>query len=1562
MTSINNIPYMKAPKVIVAHRLPGRLRFIVPGLQGSRPLASGIVRMLSTIAGVYQAEANPLTGRALVFFNPRQVNEGALRQGIFQVIAGHRSSTRPCFKEQEKPKNLRTDQGKGLQEPEDLPISKQLFNVALGGGVLAYLGLKHLLVGRTPLARHPHIFNLAAITAIVGGYPVLRSGLQELARGRINYDLVMGTLALGTILVRESIPGLLVIWLTNFAALLQSLALKGYLNALPARPEGRPLQREDTETPEWSEAAREYGRKAVLPVLGLASLSGLAGGPGGFQRALAMLLAANPSPAGLAAPTAATAIMARAGKNGILYRDVRTLEAVSNVDTVVLKGIEALREVSFKLGDILPMPGISKTRLLNAASLACNISDDPYGQMLQRALSNRRQRFDLSEYEQDKTLQVLAGDEKTLGAAGVDVKWGFYKARRLRHLKQIPVFVSLNGRLAGLIGIKQNNPGDLLGLVNDLRAVGICKIIATVEQDSIDSFRSANAIEVWANLPDEEVAERIRGLKARGHKVAVALGNTCDGPVLKEAHVCICEGARLNHNQVDIIIPNYLALPEIFRMALRGEQRSRQNITLVQAANAVGLALGASGRLPAMAAKVYNNLISLAVGANSFRLLSDKSRKTKVPAREIRTVELETAATLEYAVNLPENRRMDALKQVRYVNWHNLGASEALQKLKSDLQKGLKSLDAQQRLIVFGPNKMVEEKPQGFAARLWGQMKDFLVKTLMASAVICVLLGELGDALAIIAILALNAVLGAMQEQKAEGALRELGKLTAPTARVKRSGKVERIPAADLVPGDIVLLEQGDGVPADIRILEANYLEIDESALTGESSPVLKSSGPLTGCVPLLDCENLAFMGANVTRGRGAGLVIATGMSTEIGKIAGMIQSQEREPTPLQNRMADVGNAVLKYCLAASALVALAGILRGGSPFRMLLTGVSLAVAAIPEGLPAVVTIALASGVKRMAQKNAVVRNLPAVETLGSATLICTDKTGTLTQNRQLVHSVYTGSGWWQAPPGAHPLEPLAGEGDPRDLTALLTAGVLCNDANLKWAHHRQLKGNRPQWQVEGDPTEGALLLAALGENLNYNDMRQRWQRVRELPFDAGRLRMTVVCRDNDLSHAVFVKGAPEVVLELCSQVRVNGQDIALAPSMRRKILEANERLTGEAMRVLAIACRTVDEQEMDSPEQSLVFLGLTGMFDPPRPQVRQAIAACHRAGIKVVMITGDHPTTALAVAKKVGISGNDSVLTGKDIDRLDELELAAAVKEARVFARVLPVHKLRLVKAFRRHGEILAMIGDGINDAPAVKEGDIGIAMGRSGADVTKQAADIVLADDNFATLLAATEQGRSIYSNIRRSARYLLSTNLGLVMLVFTSVLFGLPLPLLPIQLLFLNVLGDGLPALALGVAPPAKDIMEQPPQPANRNFFDDGLGNQILSRGLATGLIGLRTYRQALSQGDPGRARTVAMAAFAASKLLFALECGERKEGRHNRYLIGSVALSLALLAGAVYLPPGRRVFRTSPLDLRDVFTVLGASCLTYMAEKMIALLLKGEGPKKLDKGPGTTTGKS
>lgn len=1482
------------------------------------------------LTGIYQAQANPQTGRVLIFYNERILKLNEII-GVLQKIP------------RVSPHN--GTQSQRPQEPEDLPIRRQMLNVALGGGVLAYLVLKHWLVGRTPLAKHPHIFNLAASTTIISGYPVFRSGLQGLTRGRINYDLLLSGLALGTTLARESVPGLMVMFLTNFATLAQSLVLKRYLETLPSFPtkEVQGLsKRKLSDTQGWRKTGEEYARKSVLPVLGLASLTGLTGGAAGWQRTLAMLLAANPSPVGLAAPTAAAASMAVAGKKGILYRDAGTLEKITKVDTVFLDGIDSFNDPGYELGDILPVSGVSKAKLLSLLAQA-NGCPEAFKSAIRQAATKRG--YSLGDLRTSKADDIIVGDEKILSSAGVAIQGEIFKVRRLQHLQQLPIYVAEHGKIVGLVGLKQWQPPDFRLIINGLRVLGIKNIGLMLPEENSAMRQVCQELGIMPLETGLKVAEKsrmLRELKEQGRKIALVVGRQGETAVLKEAEVTIgiLTGQAKDISPVDVLVPQTVLLPEVFSIAMWGEQRARQNVALVQVANTLGLALASTGRLGPFAAKVYGDLSALAVGGNSFRLFASSSKAGRKNTT-LTGYQKEIAAAMEDTV-CPTH--LLGLSQCN--GWHSMPVLEALHKLGSNLANGLNSTEVQRRIGHFGFNEMAEEKPKSLLARIWDQLKDFLVKTLMASAVVCAILGEFGDALAIVAILAVNALLGAMQEQRAEGALQALGKMTAPTAKVRRNGQVERIAAANLVPGDIVLLEQGDGIPADLRILEAHGLEIEEAALTGESYPVAKSASSLSDCTPLLDCENLAFMGTNVTRGRAIGLVTATGMSTEIGKIAAMLNTQKTEPTPLQNRMADVGGVILKYCLAVSGMVVLAGILRGGSLFKMFLIGVSLAVAAIPEGLPAVVTIALASGVRRMAKENAVVRHLPAVETLGSATLICTDKTGTLTQNRQQVQKAFTASGWWQAEGLQDSLQPEAPNACSEELDLLLTTGILCNDANLRWSSEKSAKG-KPCWQVDGDPTEGALLLAGLRKELNYKDLREKWQRINELPFDATRLRMTVVCKQANQGQMAFVKGAPEVILSLCSNLQQGAKVISLDDEKRKVFLQANEKMTGEAMRVLALAYKPLENPEQEGPEESLILLGLVGMVDPPRSEVKEAIATCHKAGIKVVMITGDHPHTALAIAQSVGISNKAAVLTGRQLDQLSDLELAAAVKEVRVFARILPAQKLRLVQVFRGQGEILAMVGDGINDAPAVKEADIGVAMGQTGTDVTKQAADIILTDDNFATLVSAVQQGRGIYNNIRRSVRYLLATNVGLVLLVFAAVVFGKAMPLLPIQLLFLNVLGDGLPALALGVEPTSKKVMHQPPRPVEQNFFADGLSTQIISRGLATGLVGLETYRRVLQQGDLGRARTVALASFITSKLLFALECSEtEKQGQStsNRYLLGSVVLSSLLLAGAIYLPWGRRIFKTSSLGLGDISIVLGASSLTYLVEKFLTVILQ------------------
>lgn len=1536
----------------VAHSLPGRVRLIVPGLAGNRKMAGLIIKKLTRVKGVHLVKANPLTGRLLVYFNKRLVDVSGL---VSALCEKDRPDPAPAVWGV-KPGRMPPVDKKGLQEPEDLPVGRQIFNVALGGGVLVYMGVKHILYGRTPLARHPHIFNLAAAATIISGYPVFKSGLEGLARGRVNYDLVLGALALGTTLVRESIPGLLVIWLANLTALGQSLVLKSYRSYLPQLPEleGQPVPRpEDESITPWDAAGQRYGRQAVLPILGMASLSGLTGGAGGFQRALSMLLAANPSPAGLAAPTAVTAAMARAGKNGILFRNSRTVEIVSKVDTVVFHGPGAFPDDSYHIGEVLPMPGVNKADLLRLAAQAGNLKDSTSGKVLQKALCGQGKRCAVSSSDNSGVSQILAGDESVLKDSGIETAWGVYKARRLQHRGQIPLYIARDGKLAGLIGIRRGNAGDAIGLADGLRALGINRLFLTLEGECGPLSQVAGAMGMKAvrvdNLP-EGTPGFLRKLKRQGHRVALVVGDGGDSGLYKEAAAVICAFPVKTCSAADVVIPHLFLLPEVFLLALQGEMRSRQNLALVQAANALGLVLAATGRLPPMLAKVYNNLISVAVGFNSLRTLPGR-RPDRAARGGMKMAVEEIAAALELPPGNSFSFKHGETIKPTLCRWHALTVRDALRRQRSSLEKGLQYNEAIRRLCMYGPNKIEEERPRGLWGRLREQLKDVLAKTLLASTVVCALLGEYVDALAIVSILAVNAVLGALQEQKAEGALQALGKMTAPAARVIRSGKVGRVPAATLVPGDIVLLEQGDGVPADLRLLEANAMQIEESALTGEPYPVLKNNSEIIGCIPLLDCRNLAFMGTNVIHGRGVGLVTATGMSTEIGKIAGLMRFHRPRPTPLQGRMAEAGRVVLKCCLAASALVAMVGVLRGGSLFGMFLTGVSLAVAAIPEGLPAVITIALASGVRRMARENALVRNLPAVETLGGATLICTDKTGTLTLNRHMVQAAYTGSGWWRSGIAGGPVKQEEEACANEDIASLLTAGILCSNASLKMKRARgPIKDRRVVWKVEGDPTEGALLLAGLERGLDYKKVRPNWPRVMEYPFDTERMMMTVVCGNDAMGYTAFTKGAPEVILGMCEKFQQKGEIVPLNFEARSKVLEANRLMAGEAMRVLAVACRSVSEDEppMVGHEGGghagpMVFLGLVGMIDPPRAEVPRAIGTCTRAGIKVVMITGDHPCTAAAVAGKAGIPESRSIMTGRDIEALNDQELAAAIREVRVFARVLPAQKMRLVKAFQNQGEVVAVIGDGVNDAPAVKAGDIGVVMGISGSDVTRQAGDIILADDNFASLVAAVEQGRGIHCNIRRSVRYLLSTNAGLVLQVLAAVILGLPMPMLPVQLLFLNVLGDGLPALALGVEPPAAGLMVRPPGPAGQSLFTGGLGGQILSRGLATGIVGLETYRRSLRYGGLEKARTIAMSSFAAGKLLFALECGDRKGERYSRNLIGSVALSSSLLAGAVCLPLGRRIFKTVPLGPGGLITVLGASGMTYALEKVFSSFL-------------------
>ncbi len=802
--------------------------------------------------------------------------------------------------------------------------------------------------------------------------------------------------------------------------------------------------------------------------------------------------------------------------------------------------------------------------------------------------------------------------------------------------------------------------------------------------------------------------------------------------------------------------------------------------------------------------------------------------------------------------------------------WHCLEAEETVKALGSDGEKGLKEGEARRRLRRFGENRLVEAKRASPFALFFLQFLDFMVMVLIAAALVSFAFGEWADGTMILIIVVVNGVLGFVQEYKAERSLEALKEMVLAEAHVIRDGIFRKIPAVDLVPGDLVLLESGARVPADIRLLEAFNLEAEESALTGESRPVKKQTAALWEDKPLAERANLCFNGSSIARGRGKGIVVATGMDTEMGRIAALLEEGKREETPLQRRLRALGKWLIAFCLTVCALVTVIGIYFGGNIFQMLLVGVSLAVASIPEGLPAIVTISLALGVRQMAKSRAIVRRLPAVETLGCTTYICSDKTGTLTQNTMVVRHVFA-DGRWQPAEAYRPAK-----ADP----ALLVMAN-CHDVA------QSAQG------LEGDPTEKALLSFALSKG-TPTDLG----RLAEIPFDSGRRRMSVLVNWQGNAWSL-VKGAPDTILGLCGAAATAAGTRPLTEIEKKRLLDAAGSYTDRAFRLLALAYspKAAAEKEM---EKNLVFLAFVALADPIRPDVPAALEQARRAGIRTAMITGDDPRTALAIGRELGIESD--ILTGKEIDALDDKALGRSIATTGIYARVDPGHKLRIVRSLKGQGQIVAMTGDGVNDAPAIKEADIGIAMGLKGTDVTKEAADFILADDNFATIVKAVFHGRGIYDNIRKFIRYLLSCNIGEVLVMFFAVVLGMPLPLVPLQILWVNLVTDGLPALAIAMDKPEAGLMSMAPRSPKEGVFSRGLGFKIGFRGVLIGVTTLFLFLFVLIDSQNlVLARTVAFTGLVMSQLFHVFDCRSERETIFklgffsNRWLIGAVLLS-------------------------------------------------------------------
>ncbi len=889
--------------------------------------------------------------------------------------------------------------------------------------------------------------------------------------------------------------------------------------------------------------------------------------------------------------------------------------------------------------------------------------------------------------------------------------------------------------------------------------------------------------------------------------------------------------------------------------------------------------------------------------------------------------------------------------------WHALAVDRALEVAGVDPEQGLSSEEARRRLGEVGPNELAAARGPSALQQFIGQFNDLIVWILLGAALVSgPFLGEWTDAIAIVIIVLLNGILGFVQEYRAGKALEALRELTAPTAEVLRDGRLHEIPAREIVPGDIVVIEPGDLIPADGRLISSHNLSVDQAVFTGEAAPAGKEAGAAAAAdAPLADRITMVYASTVAVRGRGRALVTATGARTELGRIAQLVQEIEAEETPLQRELDRVGRLLIYGALAIVAIIFALDVARGDPVLQVFLVAVSLAVAAIPEGLPAVVTIALALGVRRMTARNALVRRLRSVETLGSASVICSDKTGTLTQNQMTVRQIVTperaiqvtGEGY--APRGGFAIDgqPIASEA--QDLQAVLRVAALASTADLI----REGEGPDERWTIRGDPTEGSLLTAAAKAGYWEADAEAEYEFAEEFPFDSERKRMSIVYsfRGNGERPAAlatpvapggrlaFVKGALEAVLPLCTQMQEGGQVKTLGPHERREFSDVNTYLGGQALRVLAMAYRPLVADvplSQEAIERDLIFVGMAAMIDPPRGEAREAVRTSQEAGMTVVMITGDQANTAVAIARELGIfHEGDVALTGAELEQIGDERLDEIVNRVRVYARVAPEHKLRIVRAWKYQHQVVAMTGDGVNDAPALKEADIGIAMGVTGTGVTKEASDMILSDDNFATIVAATEEGRTIFDNIRRFIHFMLSCNIGEVLTLFVAGLVGLPLPLIPIQILWINLTTDSLPALALGVEKPEPGVMRRPPRDSQEGIITRPMTAAIGWQGVLIAAVTLGAFSLELfvRGGGVERARVLA---FSTSILAQGVHAFNLRSERYslftigwftNRWLLGALlAIILGNLA-VIYVPFLQPVFATMPLDLADWAIIVG-----------------------------------
>ncbi|NJJ40056.1 HAD-IC family P-type ATPase [Paenibacillus apii] len=1548
--------------------LPGRIRLEFAGLLHSKSTELSLRQALALLPGVTKAEASAITGRILVFYDERQTSGRQLLQQLERLESKYKGSGEDktvIQASREAPVHETADQEACAEaavsaESPELPLKTSVHGgsmpfshaaqgapgtdsapvyprstsppgvplpLAIAMGGLLVLGTKQLFFGKSAWAGSPVPFYMSGAVAAVTGYPFLRRGFNRLTeQGKLNPDLILGTAALGLALVRENL------------VVLGALSILQYVNWKRSR-----IGLDDMDTPPLSPEIRAYSERAGR--LGLAAAAGTWLFTRSPMRAIAVLLAANPRAATIPVKTAwqQAELYSKEAQAGLPNGE--SAAHLAQTGTLLLEDTSLLMQTKIQETECVSHEEDPDKIICLTAGLMKKTAHPWREDVLHKAkLTCRtlRTAFHVAE-EEDGFSGLISNTSYCVGNLSfckrheVAFEQYYLEAKRIESKGCEVLFLAKktggNWIAQGLVYRGQQIDSGRTTLLSRARQQGMqISVLEDTPGIGRDAITRLGLHTDWLSTPIHEAAERIAKLHEQGNRVLLVSESPGEySRYLMEAGV-----PGVAFDQLDQVLGAKQSAQKL-------ENTINQHYQITKKWNVLGALLAAFGVLSAPLANLTNDALSLIFLSRTQKLAQQAFPADTASAAGAHN---EVAAAAEAAV------------------WHGMPWESVTEQLRVNVQRGLTAAQVNDLRSRHGINRLAEKEQTPWIVSYASQFKEFTTLILLGTSVLALFTGGLFDGLAMGAVLLANAAIGTFQERKAERIVESLNQFQPPVSKVIRDGAEQNIDATDLVPGDIVCLEPGDRVPADIRLIRAWNLEVNESALTGESVPVAKQETEAEGDCPLSERSCMLYMGTDISRGKALGVVVQTGMNTEFGHLMSMLKTNEKTATPLQEKVTSISKKFVKWAFIAGSVVFVSGLLRGVPIPELVSTSITLIASAIPEGLPVTITIALSAGIFRMSRKNALVRKLSALETLGHATIICTDKTGTLTKNEMTVKQVAAvGHAWEVSGSGYDPAGGFrginrtdVGSGQPDlaanestsaqpELQRILQIACLCNNSKLI----KEGSG----WSIQGDPTEGALLAMAHKGGVKPEQLTH-WHRGAEVPFDSGTGKMSVVCKDTSSGQAcyIFSKGSVESILRRCSRYQQNGEVHPLTMELRADILKESERLASGALRVLGFAYRALEaeehEQQEDLDEREMIYVGMAGMIDPPKADVRQSIEEALSLGVKPVMITGDHPITAIAIAEQIGITGGNrpgQVLTGHELDRMSDEELEQSVDQVSIFARMTPEHKLRIVSLLRKKGHIVAMTGDGVNDSPAIKRADVGIAMGRAGTEVSKATADIVLKEDHFGSIVEGVKEGRTIIGNIRKALGCLLTGNLAEILVTSTAVILGMPIPLVPIQILLMNMLTDALPAMVLAVNPGSKAKRTK-----RANIVDKPLYRKVITRGVLLGAGSLGLFGLALASGQPvAVAQSVAFATLVAGQLIqtfsWRQEDTEQKVGdwSKDRFLVGALSISWLALLGALYVPPLNQFFHTAPIPLHlwgPILLVAGS--ISWLSRPILSLL--------------------